>query len=267
VGLRVVDLFVYPIKSARGIAVPTARLERRGLALDRRWMLVDEKGSFLTQRELPRMALLEVAIGKDHLAVRAPAMGEIAVPLACDGARERRVRVTVWDDTCDAVLAADDTSRWFTQALGVPCRLVHMPEDSLRPVDPDYSTPQDLVSFADGFPLLLTSVSSLEDLNARLETPVPMNRFRPNVVVSGGAPFEEDGWKRVETCGVTFRVGKPCARCAITTVDQETAETSKEPLRTLATFRAAKGGVMFGQNLLHDGLGTLRVGAELAVQA
>jgi uncharacterized protein YcbX len=263
--VRVVELFVYPIKSARGIAVPSAALERRGFALDRRWMLVDEKGSFLTQRALPRMALLEVSIGEDHLAVRAPAMGEIAVPLASDGAVERRTRVTVWDDTCDAILAPDDVSCWFTQALGVPCRLVHMPDDSLRQADPDFSTPQDLVGFADGFPLLLTSVSSLEDLNARLERPVPMNRFRPNVVVSGGAPFEEDVWTRVEACGVTFRVAKPCARCAITTVDQQTAETGKEPLRTLATFRAANGGVMFGQNLLHDCLGTLRVGAEVAV--
>ncbi len=260
--LRVVELFVYPIKSARGIAVPRADVERRGLALDRRWMLVDECGIFISQRTFPQMALLEVEVKPDHLAVRAPGMGEVAVPLDGEGPR---TRVTVFDDTCDAVLASADVSRWFAEAVGTPCRLVRMPDDVQRRVDPDFARADDLVSFADGFPFLLTSRASLEELNRRLDAPVPMDRFRPNLVVEGALAFAEDGWKRVQTSGVTFRVAKPCSRCAIPTVDQATGTRGVEPLRTLATFRTVKGGAMFGQNLLHDGLGTLHAGADLHV--
>ena len=202
--LHVVELFVYPIKSARGIPLREARLERRGVALDRRWMLVDDDGTFLTQRTVPRLALLEVAIGTDHLAVRAPGTAGIEVPFAFVGGASRRTRVTVWDDACDAILAPEGVSRWFAEVLGLSCRLVHMPDDSLRQVDPAFSGPDDLVGFSDGFPLLLVTVASLEELNRRLDKPVPMDRFRPNVVVGGSEPFAEDAWKPI-SCSNTTR--------------------------------------------------------------
>jgi uncharacterized protein YcbX len=174
--------------------------------------------------------------------------------------------VRVFGDTCDAVLAPDEMSRWFSAALGVSCRLVYMPDDATRRPPPSYARADDLVSFADGFPYLLASIPSLADLNQRLDVPLPMNRFRPNIVVDGCRPFEEDEWRRVETCGVAFRVVKPCSRCVITTVDQASGEKGNEPLRTLATYRTVKGAVMFAQNLVADGTGTLRVGAELSVK-
>jgi uncharacterized protein YcbX len=264
--MRVVGLHVYPIKSAGGIAVEEATVEARGFRLDRRYMLVDEDGSFLTQRVLPHMALLGVTAKADHFGVTfagAPEVGELEVPLALEGPR---ARVRIFGDTCDAIVAPEEISRWFSAALGVACRLVYMPDDSTRRPSPSYARADDLVSFADGFPFLLASVPSLADLNRRLDVPLPMNRFRPNIVVDGCRPFEEDEWRRVEVCGVGFRVVKPCGRCVITTVDQATAEKGVEPLRTLAAFRAMNGGVSFAQNLVADGTGTLKVGAELSVK-
>ena len=252
---RVVELFVYPIKSAGGVRIEEARVDRRGIVLDRRWMVVDPEGMFLTQRAHPRMVLLDVAIERDHLRVAFPKMPAVHVPFAHRG---ERIRATVWKDTCDGVVVPGDVSLWFTEALGTPCRLVHMADDFARPARPSPRLqPADEVGFADAFPFLLTSLASLEELNGRLDAPVPMNRFRPNVVVDGAPAFAEDGWARLETSGVTFRVAKPRARCVIVCTDQATAERSVEPLRTMAMYRTVDRGVMFGVNLLHDAPGTL----------
>jgi len=256
-------LYQYPIKSCRGTSLTEAVVGVRGIVADRHWMVVDASGNFLSQRELPRMALIAPRLSGGAMEVSAPGMRPLMVPIGAGG---ERVEVAVWDDRCAARDEGDAAATWFTAFLGVACRLVRMPDDEIRRVDRTYAGPDDQVGFADGFSFLLTSRASLDELNRRLPTPLPMNRFRPNIVIDGVEPFEEDGWRHIRVDGITFNVAKPCARCAITTTDQNTAERSKEPLRTLATFRNVPGrGVMFGQNLIHDRPGVLHVGAEVEV--
>ena len=262
-GIRLSSLYVYPIKSCGGVAVSEWNVDERGFRYDRRWMLVDEANQFISQRELPRMALIGVRFDPGGLVVSAPDMPSLRVPLLPPDGRPLRARI--WDDVVDTLPVGTSSDRWFTEFLGVRCRLVHLPESSVRRVDPDYGTDGDRVGLADGFPFLLISEGSLAELNARLERPLPMNRFRPNVVVGGCAPFAEDGWRVVRAGPITLRVVKPCARCAITTVDQSTGARGKEPLRTLATFRRSGTKVLFGQNLIHDERGTLRVGDPVEV--
>jgi uncharacterized protein YcbX len=257
-GIRLSALHVYPIKSCGGTAVEEWEVDERGLRHDRRWMLVDETGRFLSQRRHPRMALIATRIEDDRLVVSAPEMPSLQVPF--DLARGGRMLASVWDDLVETLPVGYEADRWFEEFLGVRCRLVHLPDESVRRVDPEFGTAGDRVGLADGFPFLLISEGSLADLNARLERPLPMNRFRPNLVVAGCEPFAEDGWRRVRIGAVDLRVVNPCARCAITTVDQESAARGKEPLRTLATFRKRGTKVLFGQNLAHDETGILRVG-------
>jgi uncharacterized protein len=249
-------LYVYPIKSLGGISLEAWDVDGRGPRYDRRWMLVDEDGWFISQRELPRMALISVRIEPDRLVVNAPHMPSLELPLGLTTGKT--VTARIWDDIVEASPVGDDADRWFGEFLGTRCRLVFLPDESVRPVDPDYGEAGDRVGLADGFPFLLISEASLADLNSRLEQLLPMNRFRPNLVIGGCEPFAEDVWKRIRIGSITFRVVKPCSRCAITTVDQSTAVTGKEPLRTLARFRKVGNKVLFGQNLIHDGTGTLR---------
>lgn len=259
-------LYIYPIKSCRGISLGAWDVDGRGLRLDRRWMLVDGDGRFLSQRELPRMALIGVRIGSEHLAVDAPGMPTLDVPF--EPVVDDLVPARVWNDVVMASPAGGEAGRWFSEFLGVNCALVRLSESTARPVDPGYGRSDDRVHLADGFPFLLTSEASLADLNARLDRPLPMDRFRPNLVVEGCGPFAEDGWDVVRVGAMTFRVVKPCARCVITTVDQGTATTAREPLRTLAKFRRDGDKVLFGQNLIHDeNSGTLRVGDPVEVLA
>ena len=262
-GASLSALRIYPIKSCGGIAVEGWEVDERGLRHDRRWMLVDETGCFMSQRELPRMALIKVRIESDGLVVDAPGMSSLDVPFQVPDGKPLLVRV--WDDLVESQTVGDDADRWFGEFLGVSCKLVYMPDESVRPVDPAHGEPGDRVGLADGFPFLLISEASLADLNARLEHPLPMNRFRPSLVLRGCEPFAEDGWSLVRIGQLTFRVVKPCARCAITTVDQETAARGKEPLRTLAWFRRARNKVLFGQNLIHDERGTLRIGDPVQI--
>jgi uncharacterized protein YcbX len=257
------QLYVYPVKSAGGIPLEASGVDGRGLRHDRRWMLVDEAGSFMSQRRFPRMALVRLRIEPDHLVVDAPEMPPLEVPLRPPDRKLRLARV--WGDLVEVSTIGDDADRWFGEFLGVGCNLVYLPEESIRPVDPAYGRRGDRVGLADGFPFLLVSEASLADLNSRLEHPVPMNRFRPNLVVGGCEPFAEDGWRLIRIGSITLRVVKPCARCTITTVDQETAARGKEPLRTLADFRRAGNKVLFGQNLIHDDTGTLRAGDPVEV--
>ena len=256
-------LYVYPIKSTGGIPLEAWDVDGRGLRYDRRWMLVDEDGWFISQRELPRMALILVRIEPDRLVVNAPQMPALELPLG--PTTGKTVPARIWDDVVEASPVGEDADRWFGEFLDVRCRLVFLPDESVRPVDPDYGETGDQVGLADGFPFLLISEASLADLNARLEHPLPMNRFRPNLVVAGCEAFAEDGWRVVRIGPITFRVVKPCSRCAITTVDQESAATGKEPLRTLARFRRVGTKVLFGQNLIHDGTGTLCTGHPVEI--
>ncbi len=256
-------VYVYPIKSCGGVSQGSAGLGATGLLHDRRWMLVDGTGKFMSQRRHPRMALISPRITPDRLVVSAPGMPDLDVPL--EGEAEERVDVEVWGDAQRGVPVGAEADRWFGRFLDFPCRLVRKPDDDVRPVDSAYARGGDQTSFADGFPLLLISEASLEDLNARLESPVPMNRFRPNLVVRGCGPYAEDGWGEIRVGRAVFRVAEPCPRCAITTVDQDSGERGKEPLRTLATYRKAEGEVWFGRNLIHTSLGTVRVGDPVEV--
>jgi len=256
--ITVTALYHYPIKSCAGIALTEAHLEPRGIRHDRELLIVDAAtDTFLTQRELPRMALIAPQIAEQILRAHAPGMAELVLPIAEAGPTRE---VGIWRDRCRAVDQGDEAAAWLSAFLGRPCRLVRMDPDFVRPVDPTYAAPGDQVGFADGFPCLLIAEESLADLNTRLNEPLPMNRFRPNIVIAGGAAFGEDRVSRLRIGEVEFAAPKSCARCTITIVDQATGATGKEPLRTFATFRKAKRGVMFGQNLIHAGVGTIRVG-------
>lgn len=262
-GISVSGIRVYPIKSAAGITLGEGLVEERGFRHDRRWMLVDENRIFLSQREAPRLALIRVGIADDALVVEAPGMPALEVPLQPEPVDT--VSTVIWHDVVESLPVGEGAARWFREFLGIPCNLVYLPETSVRPVDPAYSTVGDQVSLADGFPFLLLSEASLDDLNSRMENPLPMDRFRPNLIVRGCGPFAEDGWRRVRIGSVDFRIVKPCARCRITMVDQQTAATGKEPLRTLARYRKRGSEVFFGQNLIHDAPGAVRVGDTVEV--
>ena len=262
-GLTLSQLYVYPIKSCGGVALESAAVDATGMRHDRRWMLVDETGEFLSQRKLPRMALISVRLAPEHLIVGAPGMPDLEVPLEPETGN--LVDVCVWGDAGRGVPAGEEADRWFGEFLEFPCRLVYKPDGDVRLVDSMYAEDGDQVGFADGFAFLLISEASLEDLNERLEEPVPMNRFRPNLVVRGCEAYAEDRWSRIRVGAVPFRVAEPCWRCAITLVDQKTGARGKEPLRTLATYRRSSEGVLFGRNLIHASLGTLHIGDPVEV--
>lgn len=256
-------LFFYPVKSLRGIALERAPVGGRGIQFDRHWMVVDEDGKFLTQRKHPRMALIRTALTPGALRLSAPTMPDLELALEPEGGEEATVQV--WGDHCLARSAGAAPASWLSRFLGIECRLFFMPEQTERPVDPAYASAKDRVGFADAFPFLLISQASLDDLNGRLDQPLPMIRFRPNLVVAGCEPYAEDGWRRIRIGELTFRVAKPCSRCAIPTIDPETAEKGVEPLRTLSRYRREGNQVYFGQNLLHDQAGELRLGATVEV--
>ena len=264
-------LWVYPVKSCKGIAVDRCAVDLRGLRSDRRWMIIDDQGVFVTQRTAPRLALVRVVLDADTLEMRAPEGGALRVPTALPPSSPRR-RVRIWRDEVDAVDCGPDAARWISHWLGQPASLVFMPDDVRRQVKPAYALPDDIVGFADSFPLLIASTSSLGDLNARISAgspngapALPMDRFRPNVVVSDCAPWAEDTWKRISLGGLTVRVAKPCERCVITTTDQETAARGVEPLRTLAKFRRRDNDVLFAQNAVPDAPGSIAVGDAVTV--
>lgn len=257
------ELYVYPIKSVGGIALQEARLDSRGIEHDRRWMLVDGDRKFMSQRKYPRMALIATRLTPEYLVVEAPGMPGLNLPLQPED--KESIEVQIWSDTVGATPVEDGAEEWFGEFLGVRCRLVYMPEDEVRRVDQDYAQSGDQVGFADAFPFLLVSQASLKDLSGRLKRSVPVNRFRPNLVVEGCEAFAEDDWQKLQVGGIDFRVAKPCSRCSIVMTDQETAERDREVLATLAGYRKSGKNILFGQNLAHDATGTLRVGDAVEV--
>lgn len=261
------EIWIYPIKSLGGIPLQTAKVEPRGLQYDRRWMLVDEAGRFVSQREIPQMALLGTAIEPPHLTVfwKKNSSEKIQIPLEVSADDLEKLKVQIWDDKCSARVLPKETNDWFSENLKQNLRLVVMPETTRRWADGRYAPKGQHVSFADGFPFLLIGQASLDDLNSRLAQPLPMNRFRPNFVFTGGAPFEEDSWSAFQISNVQFQAVKPCARCIITTTDQETAIHAAEPLKTLATFRKSGHKVLFGQNVvwLGESEAWVKVGDEV----
>lgn len=256
-------IYFYPVKSLRGIGLQRAPLGQRGIDYDRHWMLVDEAGAFLTQRQIPRMALISTQLMPGGLRLCAPAMPDLE--LAPGSAADSALAVRVWDDLCQARLAGGAADRWLSDFLGLSCRLVYLPHDSRRPVDPAYARGGEETAFSDGFPLMLISQASLDDLNARLPAPLPMLRFRPNLVVDGCTPYAEDSWRRIRIGDIALQLVKPCSRCAITTVDADTGEKGAEPLRTLSGYRKRGNKVYLGQNLLHEAKGELRLGMPVEI--
>ncbi len=262
--LTVASLHIHPIKSLGGFPVEAARTTDRGFEHDRRWMLVDDNGTFITQREVPAMACLHCAPLKNGFRITDIRNGG-TLDLPWSIGNGAPLPVHVWDDTCEAILAPDEWSEHLSALLGMRLRLVFMPDLSRREVDHRYAS--GINSFSDGFPYLIISQASLDDLNARMARALPMDRFRPNIVISGGQAFQEDTWRYVRIGGVAFSVVKPCGRCVITTTDQHTGERDQEPLRTLATYRRRKGTegtvVDFGMNAMAEGGGTVHVGDEV----
>ncbi len=255
--MQLSEINIYPIKALSGISLNKSIVEERGLQFDRRWMLTDKEGVFLTQREFPKMATLKVGIIENGLWVSSE-NDNLLIPFESP---ENEIEVRVWQDICEANLCEKPVSDWFSNVLQTDCQLVWMPENSRRAVEPEFAkTANDITSFSEGYPFLLIGESSLEDLNGKLEKSLPMNRFRPNLVVKNSAAFDEDKWKKIKIGEIIFHVVKPCARCVVTTIDQEKGEfDGKDPLKTLATFRTfdlnGKRKIMFGQNLLAETFG------------
>ncbi|MFC9176984.1 MULTISPECIES: MOSC N-terminal beta barrel domain-containing protein [Streptomyces] len=265
------SIHVYPVKSLAAQASDEAAVEPWGLGGDRRWMLVDKAPRVITQRQQPFLARISAVLLSDGgIALSAP--GRPPLRVAVPGP-ERLVDVALHRDTVTVAEAADEAHEWFGETLGTEARLVHLDDPAhRRPVDPAYARPGDMVSFADGYPLLLTTTASLDALNSLVaagdrphEGPLPMDRFRPNVVVDATEAWAEDGWRRIAVGDVPFSVVKPCGRCVITTTDQRTAERGKEPLLTLARHRRVGNQLLFGQNLVPDGTGVIRVGDPVKI--
>jgi len=257
--ITVSELNIYPVKSLAGMRLTESALGATGLQYDRRWMVVDPNGRFLTQRQHPKMATIQPHLSQGALVLSAPAAMDHAVPDA--SLAKQTLRVRVWDATVEALRVSRETDEWLSRVLGVDCILVYYPDNAVRQVDEEYANTGDQTAFSDGFPLLLISEGSLAALNQRLEQPVSMARFRPNIVVSGCEPFAEDDWRHIRIGDVSMRVVKPCSRCTITTIDPKSGmKSSREPLTTLFDFRKQGKQAMFGQNVIHDHKGTLKVG-------
>lgn len=257
-------LTFYPIKACRGFDVHTANVERMGLQHDRRMMVVTPEGEFLTQREHPKLALVTPTLNDDSLTLSAPDYDSIRVTIQRTGTPQP---VNIWKSRgVHAIDQGEEAAQWFSDWLGARVHLVHIAEGYLRKVSADYAVnTDDHTGFADGYPILIASEAGLADLNARLETPVPMDRFRPNVVVKGCEPFAEDTWKRIRIGDVELAIVKPCARCMVTTIDKDTLAQSKEPLKTLNTFRKQVNGAMFGQNAIPLNEGRFELGMSVEV--
>ncbi|MEU1806939.1 MOSC N-terminal beta barrel domain-containing protein [Streptomyces sp. NPDC019937] len=271
-------LHVYPVKSLAGLAPGAAVVEPWGLAGDRRWMVVEPNGRYVTQRQQPRLALASAELlpgggvrlsaeGRKPLRVTAPGPGDPSAP------SRAAFPVMLARTEVEVVPAGAEADAWFSDFLGTGARLVHLDDPTRRrPLTPEYARGGETVSLADEFPLLLTTTASLHALNSLIaqgdhpdEGPLPMNRFRPNIVIDGTAPWAEDDWRRIRVGEVVFRVCKPCSRCVITTTDQSTGERGKEPLRTLARHRRVGDALLFGQNLVPEGTGTLRLGDPVEI--
>ncbi|MBL7774666.1 MAG: MOSC domain-containing protein [Saprospiraceae bacterium] len=266
--LTLTSLHIYPIKSIGGIALEEARLEPRGFQYDRRWMLVDADGRFVSQREIAGLATLGTALEPPFLTVflkKNPAQ-RIQIPLEPDLPAMPETEVQIWDDRCPARVHDATVNRWFSDRFGQALRLVYMPDSTHRPTNPKYvaDTP---VSFADGYPYLIIGQAALDALNRRMDNPLPMNRFRPNLVFSGGTPHEEDGWEEFRIGAQLFQGVKPCVRCIIPTTDQDTGLRGAEPLKTLAHYRQVDRKILFGLNVTWLGAetGWLRLGDRIEV--
>lgn len=263
--ITISQLNYYPIKSCGGTTIDAADIGLRGLMHDREWLIIDYMNNMITQREIAKMCLVQPTISDDGnlLTLDAPGMETIAVPVTAENGQRR---VTVWSKACRADDQGDAVADWLSKYLDTNCRLVRMSDDFKRQVDQRYAKRKtDQTGFADDFPILLLSEESLVDLNKRINESLPMDRFRPNIVVKGCEPFDEDNWNTIKIGGILFDVVKPCARCVITTIDQKTAKKGAEPLKVLASYRNSRNRLLFGQNVIHHSEGKVAIGDRVEV--
>ncbi|MEO8862165.1 MAG: MOSC N-terminal beta barrel domain-containing protein [Ginsengibacter sp.] len=263
--LSVSQLFIYPIKSLGGIPLQHAMVTDRGFQHDRRWMLVDRNNCFFTQRDLPQMALLQVEVRSDGLKVYHKEKTHLQITIPFYPKLFEVAEVEIWEEKCQAQFVSKEADEWFTKMLSFNCRLIYMPDTTILPVDKKYASHNEITSLSDGYPFLLIGQSSLDELNAKLTDALPMNRFRPNIVFSGGEPYEEDCLEHFKINNIDFYGVKLCARCMIPTINQDNIQRSKEPLKTLANYRTRNNKIYFGQNLLHHGTGNISIGDALEV--
>ncbi|KAF3984516.1 MAG: MOSC domain-containing protein [Methylococcales symbiont of Hymedesmia sp. n. MRB-2018] len=257
------DIYVYPVKSLAGIKVSKWPVTTKGLLYDRKWMLIDSNNQFLSQRQIPKMALIQTQLTHSKLILSMHSTDSISLPI--NATTGDSCNITIWGDTCMAKQTSLKVNQKLSDFLNIQCQLVYQPDDIVRPVDPNYSKKTDQINFSDGFPFLLTSEASMTALNKEMNLELSIERFRPNLVISQCEPYAEDSWRKISINSIDFRLPKPCSRCAIPTIDPTTANTGKEPLRTLNRLRKWNKQVYFGQNALHDQSGELAIGSEVHI--
>jgi len=258
--LTITQLFIYPIKSLGGIEVQSSWVGERGLQYDRRWMLIDDRERFITQRKHKQLALFRTAIDTDHLIVHhlQDPSDKLYIPLQTS--TREAIAVTIWEDVCNALIVDPVADEWVSSRMGMKLRLVYMPDESRREIDPDYAFEKEITSFSDGYPILLVGQSSMDHLNEKLQQPLSIDRFRPNIVFTGGAPHQEDEMKSFDINGLAMLGVKPCGRCVVTTIDQQTGIAGEEPLVTLSGYRKWNNKIYFGQNVIPKSFGLIKVG-------
>jgi uncharacterized protein len=263
--LQISELYIYPIKSLGGIAKETVEITNTGLKHDRRWMLVDDNNMFLSQRTHPAMALLQPAETDTSIVVthKNNPTQSITIPFYNEG--KEMIQVTIWDDVCEAVEVSTSCSNWFSDMLQMNCKLVYMPDETMRLVDKRYAINNEITSFSDGYPILMIGQASLDNLNTKLSEIIPMNRFRPNIVFTGGHAHIEDEMELFTINDIQFLGVKLCSRCVMTTINQQSSAKGKEPLKTLATYRTKNNKIYFGQNVLQQQNGSIAVGEAIQI--
>ena len=259
------DIYIYPIKSLGGIRLQQSEVTEKGLKFDRQWMLIDQDGTFISQRKYHQLSLLQVSIADTEISVTHKQNSDLHLKFNSTEETGNLIQVKIWDDSCAGMEVSHEVNNWFTSLLGLEVRLVKMSTDERRLVDQRYATNQEVVSFSDGYPFLIISQASLNALNQKLEQPVLMDRFRPNFVFSGAEPHIEDSFADFQIRDIIFSAVKPCARCVLVTVDQQSGVKSAEPLKTLASYRTRNKKVMFGQNLIHKGEDFIAVGDTITI--
>jgi uncharacterized protein YcbX len=259
------EINIYPVKSLSGISLQASEVNSRGLKHDRRWMVIDEEEKFVTQRTHPQLALIKTKIKENKLILghKTKEISPLVIPINLMLVESTIVKV--WEDFVEARFVGKYADEWLSEVLGIKCKLVFMPDETERYVNRNYAFKNEIVSFADAFPFMLIGQASLNDLNKRLKEKLPMNRFRPNLVFEGGQVYEEDDWKKIRIGEIIFDVVKPCSRCVTINVNQDNAEKGEEPLKTLAKYRSEGNKIYFGQNLLHENNGTLKIGDAVEI--
>jgi len=261
--ISVSGLFTYPVKSCRGISLNSSQLQSFGLKNDRRWMVVDEEGVMLTQRTVAKMCLIQPELIDAGLMLKTLSMDDLYVEFPLEN---KKLKVKIWADHCQAFDAGDKAAKWLSHVLEQNCRLVYFPDDEFRQVDLNYANKGEKTAFSDGFPLLLITQESLDDLNGRLSCdPISMHRFRPNIVVKGAEAFAEDAWKIIRIADITLRIVKPCSRCVIPSINIETAQREDEPLKTLVSYRKLNKKIYFGQNIIANSTGEINIGMQVEI--